>query len=860
MIASPSTNGTTVQYRAALAYRDSGQSVLPIGNNKRPGRDLPQVWDEEHAEYRQTWDPLKDRLPTDEELQLWFSGSDPAGIGIINGKISGNRETIDFDYKADEVFPAWCELVSEIAPNLLAKMSVVKTPGGFHVAYRCEQLVPGNTKLAMPADSAKPYIETRGEGGYVVAPGSPAKCHPTGKTYEYHSGPRLSQIQTITASEREILIRCALSFDETEKVERINHGSFDNLHPAGLRVGDDFNARGTWEEVFRGTAVEIARQRGAVCYLRRPGKQDDGWSATTGRCRSKAGHDLLMVYTTAWPPFEGMASYSKFSAYALLHHRGDFKAAAKELATKGYGNQAAPNSYHSPPWQDVLHEEWQPPIPLQELDEMPLFDVRFLPTWLANWVMATEEATQTPTDLAGLLSLGIAGAAIAKKVRVEIRPGWEEPANIYTVTGLSPGERKSSVFAAALAPVHAFEAEEVEKARDLIAEAASELRVMEATLKVTESQAAKADGTDVQALKAEAKELAKAIASFVVPAKPQVFLDDATPEAISNLLAQQGGRILIASPEGTILEIAKGRYADSANFDVFLKGHVGDPLRVNRISRETEIVNQPALSIALTVQPDVIRGLNNEPSLRARGFLARFFYGLPTSKVGARAIAAPPVPYAITTKYLENMLALWRMEWNLDSDGNRTSYIVPFSAEADLALRRFETWLEPQLKPDAELAVLAGWANKLSGAIARLSLIIHMVDTVDLGDGWRYPIDAATVEMVIEFAKGYLIPHAMGAFGLMVGSAAQDDAQKIIRRLQEANCEFCEYVKGGPCFFTKRDLHVNVFGGSRTLAEVERALDLLEAHGFIRAVEKEQKRGRGRKPSQLYEVNPFLNT
>ena len=67
--------------------------------------------------------------------------------------------------------------------------------------------------------------------------------------------------------------------------------------------------------------------------------------------------------------------------------------------------------------------------------------------------------------------------------------------------------------------------------------------------------------------------------------------------------------MLLASAEGTAFEIAKGRYSETANFDVFLKGHAGDPLRVGRISRDSEAVNSPALSCALAVQPDVISGL-----------------------------------------------------------------------------------------------------------------------------------------------------------------------------------------------------------------------------------------------------------
>lgn len=852
-------NGHSVQYKAASAYVESGQSVLPIGLNRRPGRDLPMVLDENTGEYRQSWTPLQERYPTDQEMRCWFTGSDPCGIGIINGKISGNRETIDFDTRADEILPAWCELVSEEAPDLIAKLSVVKSPGGYHVAYRCEEPVPGNDKLAMPANpKEKPLIETRGEGGYVVAPGSPEKCHPSGKTYEHHSGPRVSQIQTISAAEREILIRCARSFDESPKVERANGARVDDLRP-----GDDFNRRGDWREILEPAGWANVRQRGDVIYWRRDGKADDGWSATTGKCTSKAGNPLLCVYSTAAHPFEHGESYSKFSAYALLHHRGDFQAAAKALADKGYGDQSPRAKTGKPEQQQEKEskpEPWQPPIPLEAIGDLPEFPVDCLPPPIARFCREEAIATQTPVDLVAMLVLGAGGAGLAKKLKVHIRDSWFEHVNIFVVAALPPGERKSTVFNHVKDPVMKAEAEEIEACRDLIAEAESELRIMQSTLKAKEGQAAKEeDPEELKTLLGDCKELAKCIANFIVPAKPQYVVDDCTPEALAKMLTEQGGRLFQASAEGTAFEIAKGRYSDTANLDVYLKGHANDALRTNRIGREREIEDEPALSVALAVQPDCIEGLNDDPSMRGRGFLARFLYAIPTSKVGTRMIAAPPVSKEAAAQYESIMLSLWKLDWNKDQDGNRKPYILAFSGEADAALREFETWLEPQLLPGGELAELAGWANKLAGAVARLSGIVHMLDCAsDLGQGWMYPIGEDIVLRIIALAKEYLIPHAKAAFQMMVGSAARCDAIRVIDRLKTDLCELCVSVNGVP-LFSKRDLHAKVFGGNRRKSEeVDRCLDLLEDHLYIRAIDMGKTSRRGRKPSQKYEVNPLI--
>jgi hypothetical protein len=105
------------------------------------------------------------------------------GIAVICGAVSGGLEVIDFDLKNDltgDLYQRYCALIPE---DLLAKLHIVKTrSGGYHFYYRCE-VIEGNKKLAARPATEKelkdtPHqkqfvlIETRGQGGYVVAPPS----------------------------------------------------------------------------------------------------------------------------------------------------------------------------------------------------------------------------------------------------------------------------------------------------------------------------------------------------------------------------------------------------------------------------------------------------------------------------------------------------------------------------------------------------------------------------------------------------------------------------------------------------------------------------------------------------------------
>ncbi|MDQ6949778.1 MAG: DUF3987 domain-containing protein, partial [Actinomycetota bacterium] len=101
---------------------------------------------------------------------------------------------------------------------------------------------------------------------------------------------------------------------------------------------------------------------------------------------------------------------------------------------------------------------WQPPIPLAAVHGLPEFPLDCLPPWLDEYVRSLAESTQTPSDLPGFLVLSVLAACAGGRVRLQVRPGWEEPLNLYVAVALPPGERKSAVFAEVTAPLAEFEA------------------------------------------------------------------------------------------------------------------------------------------------------------------------------------------------------------------------------------------------------------------------------------------------------------------------------------------------------------------------------------------------------------------
>jgi replicative DNA helicase len=487
---------------------------------------------------------------------------------------------------------------------------------------------------------------------------------------------------------------------------------------------------------------------------------------------------------------------------------------------------------------------WEPPVPIGVAGEVPVFPVEVLPGWLGEYVAAAATATQTPPDLAGMLALAMLATVAAGAVEVEARPGWREPLCLFVAVGMDAGARKSAVFTAMARPVAEFERQQAAAALPAITETATVRRIADQAATYAEAAASKAPADQQEERQAEAIARAAEAANLMVPPVPRWLVDDATPEALAGLLATYG-RIALLSPEGDVFDQMAGRYNQTAgpNLGVYLKGHAGDLLKVDRRGRPPEYVQRPCLTIGLTVQPEVLQGLAGRPGFRGRGLLARFLYSLPQSLVGHRQPGAAPVPEPAADRYTLELQALAASLAGSASDDPTVLTLDPQAGELLLA---FERDLEPRLAVNSgDLAHLAGWAAKLAGAICRIAALLHLAS--HLRDGWAQPITASTFAGAIRLAD-YLIGHARAVFDLMGADPRVDDARWLLDWI----------TRTSQVQFSRRDAHQAARGRFPKATDLEPALALLEEHGWLRRVDADRPGPRGGRPaSPRFLVNPL---
>jgi len=325
-------------YRAATHLLHDGYSVIPIGRDKRPsGRHLP-----EHGG-RRSWTPYRSERALETELRDWYGYEHAApGVGIVCGRVS--RDLLVLDLESEKAWTSMMFLAEDDREimQLLSETSVSITPsGGRHVYLHMQSAPPAGKVLARDLEGDV-WIETRGEGHYVVAPGSLAEVHSSMRLYQWlrYLDPEHACVWPDAAVTRLLSMceRLGATVNGAHQTVQSVPTPAPGLRPAGQvqdGPGAIYNQRGSWRDLLVSHGWTELGTHGGITRWRRPGKSD-GISATTGHCRGDVGGDLLYVFSSNAAPFEPGRTYSIFGARAALMHGGDHSACARELRDLGY--------------------------------------------------------------------------------------------------------------------------------------------------------------------------------------------------------------------------------------------------------------------------------------------------------------------------------------------------------------------------------------------------------------------------------------------------------------------------------------------------------------------------------------------
>lgn len=775
---------------AALDLFDRGLAVIPVPH----GEKAPRL---------KGWLGLR----LDREACFARFANGPQNVGVLLGEPSGWVVDVDLDHDLA------VELADEHLPPTGAVFGRASRPRS-HRLYRVE--TPAKTRKWKSLKGM--LVELRSTGCQTIAPGS---IHPDGEVVRWDEdvAPSAVDPEELIAAIEGLAGACRERLGEGEQPP-IRSSNARNAKPSSPAC-DDREAR-CRAYIARCCRDSVSGQRGDDALFR--------VACETVRFDLDRGAQERVMRD-----FNRERCGPPWPDERLRYKLGE----AERVATRG-------DAFHERPAAGG-DELWPEPLPFPEVSAPPAFPLdRAFPEASAKtgaFVAALSEALQVPPELPALLVLPVVSLAISGRAVVEVAPGWIEPPPIWTMTMLGSGERKSAAFQAVLAPVLEWEQAEEERLRPIIARAAELKRIGIKRLEAARRDAARADDDARASLVEAAQALATEVEAMTVPRSPRLRTSEPTPEAVADLLQRNGGRLLLAAPEADAFDTMMGRYQHGVpNMGVYLAGHAGDAVAIDRKHGGSIRVASPQLSAAMTVQPVAIRDLLINQQAKGRGLIARFILSCPVGRIGTRDIHPDTVPYDLADAWrhwITHLLELRKPDCPME---------ILLASGTGRAMSEFRQLLEPRLGRRGDLADHADFGSKLPGLVARIALALHAIGhwgRPGLSPASNDRIGADEMEAAIAWGTW-----AIEARGHALCAAGADLDLELARKCADW------VLARKESDFTRRDLYT----ARRTIAvqnpdDLSGALGILTDLGWIRRSARRAKTGR---PPERYEINPAL--
>lgn len=682
---------------AALEYARNGLPVFPcIPATKRPF----------------TTHGFKDATTDREQINAWWSRWPTALIGVPTGEASGFA-VLDLDLVTD---PATGQVVRDGAAELDVMMArngwtfpdtvEVATPrGGRHLYFRHE--------AGFRCSTSKAGIDSRAQGGYVIAPGSTL---PDGRSYKYTHPEGPFEIAAAPAWLADIFRDGLADKVATAPRPAAQLTSLIDGNRAGSSRRDDVERalHEHWDPDDYGdwSAAALALHGfpdGKEIWL--------GWAARSAKFNT-AENERKWEQTI---PSRGITVNSVLARVP----RDELVAWGREHARRA-GSRTAERGPALTSAVDLgqLYDPWTEPC-------APAFPLEVLPEDIARFVEARHIETGACRSAIAMSVLTSASGALTHEARVYLKPAQCFPASprLWTVLVGNPSAKKTPAMEAAVRPLRDYQKQ-----------------MHAAILERWRAQQEKLE--DDKRKKSEPPE----------PHLPQFVISDTTPEKLVEVLSGQDRGVLLMADElagwlGALDRYGAGKGAASSRA-VWLQSYDGGYFNLMRIGRKTVPVDNLSVSILGGIQPERLRELG---SLQTDGLLQRFLPVMMAKPVldrnsyDARAFSG-------WISRVQELVTYERFATHLDPSAQDERGRV---AELLFTLGQVES----------EGSAWQGFVGKLQGIWGSLVLILHCLWRYRAAD----PVGIETAERASRLIEHFVLPHGLAFYRSLVGTAQSDN-------------------------------------------------------------------------------------
>jgi hypothetical protein len=463
--------------------------------------------------------------------------------------------------------------------------------------------------------------------------------------------------------------------------------------------------------------------------------------------------------------------------------------------------------------------EWQEPRPIvSSLHPAPVLDFDMLPRVFVDFVRDTSERMGVPPDNIAIPLMLSASAALGSGWVVcpkAVDKSWRETPVLWGGLVARPGSKKSECLKLAAAPLHRIEA--------------------------AQKVAYKKAHAQWQVEKGKVKDDPIAKMTLVEPKLERAVVMDATYQALAEVSA--------ASPRGLMAqwdEITgpvsawriKGQEPARA---FFLTGWSGDqPYTIDR--KEGGTTHIPRLSIVISggAQPTVVGVMVRDARQNNDGLIQRFQLLIcPDPSHAPKDVdrKADELAKNRAMGAIEALRSLTPVLAGVEPNGDTEGGVLNFAQGAQEGFTSLRQKIEAAASDERCAPLLASHYLKMPGAIAKIAMLIHLLD------GGKGDITPEATERAVRWAK-YMRAHARRLYSLSE-LADEGAANRIL-----------EGIKAGalPDGFTAYELARKGWTGLSRPEDVEAGLAALVKAGWLRVMPPAPAAG-GR-PTTRYAAHP----
>lgn len=279
---------------------------------------------------------------------------------------------------------------------------------------------------------------------------------------------------------------------------------------------------------------------------------------------------------------------------------------------------------------------------------------------LREYVRAAAESLQVHPDFALLNALCVVNTAVNGKLCI-VRGQHREVVQLYIMPIVDPGERKSAVVNLAREPILAA----------------------------------------------------------ITRTTRRIYVDDVTPTALKQALADAGGHLVVHTAEGSTMMgiMSRGGFTKG----VFCAAYDGEDVHLDRANKDPIDIPDASMTLCLACQPSVAWAFARKQDVARQGLLGRFLMAVFPRLAGARDVHTERIAESTIAAYTSIVRRLFEIKPR--PDGRRHTLTLSSAAEARFV--EFHEQVEKELRSGGLLAFDPEWGSKLHGKVLRLAALLH---------------------------------------------------------------------------------------------------------------------------------------